>query len=551
MHAEQHSALLDTALKLVGVLVRNAGAPQHAGHAAGHVAGGFPQPGRERPRRDDRTDARHHDSNGREDLPAQFPEARGGTGVLDVRAGRGVHLLGEGARFVMAGGDDGDLIAGDTGRVQGARSRGGGRRIREQAEDERVRHSRYVTSQRNAADMRTDLAGVRAGRVPPQAPFDAAIIGGGPAGAWLGYRLASSGARVAIVDGSHPREKPCGGGVSARALAVLRSLPDVVPRGVAVSGARFAVGGASAAVPLRHANGPAMPLVVVSRREFDGALLQAAIRAGAHHVPARATGIARTSTGWTVATPAGALAAHWLAGADGANSFVRRHVLRPFTREDLSVASGYFVHGRTDTQIDIEFTEAPPGYLWSFPRPDHLAVGICGQADGTTSAELLAGTARWIARHVPGRVETTRYSWPIPSLTERAVVGERPAGDRWLLLGDAAGLVDPITREGIFFALESADLAARALLGRDAARTYVRLLQRDVLRELRKAARMKPRFFASSFNVLLVDALRRSGRIRRIMGDLVSGEQTYRGLRRRLLMTGEARLAYEYMRLGG
>ena len=341
--------------------------------------------------------------------------------------------------------------------------------------------------------------------------------------------------------------------MSARALSVIRPLADadVLPQGVLVSGARFTVRTRTAAVALRQVHGSTPPLVVVSRREFDRALLQAAIRAGAHHIPRRVTEVERAGAGWTVTTATDRLTADWLVGADGANSLVRRRVLQAFRREDLSIASGYFVHDRTGTSIDIEFTESPPGYLWSFPRPDHLAVGICGQADGTTSAQLLAGTARWIDSHVPGRVETARYSWPIPSLSEGAVLRERPSGDRWLLVGDAAGLVDPITREGIFFALESADLAARALLGPGSAAAYLRLLRQDVLRELHKAARMKSRFFASSFNVLLVDALRRSGRIRRIMGDLVSGEQTYRGLRRRLLMTGEVRLAFEYLRLGG
>ena len=58
--------------------------------------------------------------------------------------------------------------------------------------------------------------------------FHVAIVGGGPAGAWTAFQLARAGARVAIVDGSHPREKPCGGGLSARALQLLRPLPDAV-----------------------------------------------------------------------------------------------------------------------------------------------------------------------------------------------------------------------------------------------------------------------------------------------------------------------------------
>jgi geranylgeranyl reductase family protein len=379
--------------------------------------------------------------------------------------------------------------------------------------------------------------------------FDVAIVGAGPAGSWAAYRLASAGARVALIDGSHPREKPCGGGLSARALDVLRPVNAHLPESVAIETARFAARGQSAVVPLRPSGGtPA--LAIASRRELDDALLAVAQTAGAQHIARRATGFARTNRGWTIDTDTNRLSASWIVGADGANSFVRRRVYRAFDRGDLSIASGYFVHGVSGRHIDIEFTERPPGYLWSFPRPDHLAVGICGQADRTSSSELLDGTARWLKGRVDDRgARWTRYSWPIPSLAERALERERPAGDRWILVGDAAGLVDPITREGIFFALQSAAVAAASLMGRDAVAAYTLALQTTIHQELRKAARMKERFFGSLFSGLLVAALQRSERIRTIMAGLVSGQQTYRGLRRRLLLTGELRLALEYLRL--
>src|SRR4029450_2779978 len=90
---------------------------------------------------------------------------------------------------------------------------------------------------------------------------------------------------------------------------------------------------------------------------------------------------------------------NWPVGADGANSLVRRSVGRPFPRSALSIASGYFVRGRTSPKIDIAFTSEPAGYLWSFPRHDHLAVGACGQANETSSADLLTASADWIREH--------------------------------------------------------------------------------------------------------------------------------------------------------
>lgn len=119
-----------------------------------------------------------------------------------------------------------------------------------------------------------------------------------------------------------------------------------------------------------------------------------------------------------------------------------------------------------------------------------------------------------------------------------------------MLIGDAAGLVDSITREGIFFALQSADVAAGAILaGGDPTARYGEALRRDVYPELARAARLKAGFFQPRFIRLLVSALERPA-IAAIMADLVAGRQCYRGLRRRLLRTLEFRLAWRFIAPG-
>jgi geranylgeranyl reductase family protein len=383
------------------------------------------------------------------------------------------------------------------------------------------------------------------------ASFDVAIVGAGPAGAWTARSLATRGAQVAVIDGSHPREKPCGGGLSARALRLLQLPPERLSSSVIVRRGRFAAAGESADISLDRPESAEPALVVVSRRELDGLLLEQAVDAGAIHIARRVVDIAREKGGWRLTTDTSRLDADWVIGADGANSLVRRKVNRAFPRDQLSIASGHFVHGASDTHIDVEFTRTPPGYLWAFPRKDHLAVGVCGQADETTSAALFDASSRWIRARCRASNHLTRYSWPIPSLTAAGLALETPAGDRWILVGDAAGLVDPITREGIFFALLSGELAADSLAAPDAARRYADAVRSGMHRELRKAARIKARFFGPRFSRLLVQSLGRSDRIARIMADLVAGRQTYDGLRRRLLLTGEWRLLWEYLMLVG
>ncbi len=383
----------------------------------------------------------------------------------------------------------------------------------------------------------------------PLKPFDVAVVGAGPAGAWAAARLASGGASVALIDGSHPREKPCGGGVTGRALALLGSSIDCLVDGVPIESASFAFGDRVATMPLAESGQPPR-LAVVPRRTFDGYLVDRAVRAGATLFQTRATDVLGSGTSWRIATRGDAIVARRVIGADGPGSLVRRRLSSPFARADLSIAAGYYVHGASSRQIDIAFVERPAGYLWSFPRRDHLAIGTCAQADATSTAEMLAVTERWIDRHVSGGTRE-RYSWPIPSLRVATLERERPAGEGWLLAGDAAGLVDPITREGIFFALMSAEHAASSILeGRDSASAYVERLRDTIYAELILAARLKARFFRPGFMRLFLSALTRSRRIRAIMSDLVAGEQPYHTLRRRLLSIFELRLMFELFGAG-
>jgi flavin-dependent dehydrogenase len=112
-----------------------------------------------------------------------------------------------------------------------------------------------------------------------------------------------------------------------------------------------------------------------------------------------------------------------------------------------------------------------------------------------------------------------------------------------MLLGDAAGLVDPLTREGIYYALLSGRKCAEAIL-RDTGRAgaiYEEELRQEVYPELARAAALTSGFFAPRFSQLLIDALRRHEGVRQVFVDLIAGRQPYRGLPLRLLRTGDWR----------
>ncbi len=390
------------------------------------------------------------------------------------------------------------------------------------------------------------------------AATDIAIVGAGPAGAWAAWRLARAGARVALIDASHPREKPCGGGVTGRALA---EVADAVAPGslaaVTVREAHFLDrhGDQPAVVALGPvAGGPGLdrrPLVVASRAELDGRLLSAACAAGATLLAARARDVRPHAGGFDIATTAGTVRSRFLIGADGAGSLVRRRLARALSRDQISIATGYFAHGATSDSIVIGFLDDPPGYFWSFPRPTHLAVGVCAQADaGATSAALRLRIGAWLrARGLADDVALQPYAWPIPSLTVEGLSRNQVSGPGWCLVGDAAGLVDPITREGIYFALESGRLAADAIAGGGAsAARYAEAVHDTIGPELRRAARLKAGFFRPRFLGLLVDALRQSPGVRAVMADLIAGRQPYQGLAWRLGRTFELGLAWRLLR---
>ena len=393
---------------------------------------------------------------------------------------------------------------------------------------------------------------------------DVAIVGAGPAGAWAAYTLARRGARVTIFDPSHPREKPCGGGVTGRALALVADAigRTQCPQRVIRSARFIDANGGDARIdlefdrvgadlrvrpdsPTNHAS-----LIVASRAVFDAALLDAARGAGASVSGSRVTNVTVDADGARIDTAGGTHRAGVVIGADGANSLVRRKIVQPFPRRLLSIATGFFAHGVTSDEVVIELVADPAGYLWSFPRPDHLAIGVCTQADaGIAPAALREQAREWTGRmHLAEDARLEPYSWPIPSLDARAFDTLALASDRWALAGDAAGLVDPITREGIYFALLSGQWAAEAVADGRFPRDYTARVRDEIAPELACAARFKAGFFRPAFMRLLVHALQRSATVREILVDLVAGRQSYLSLKWRLLKTLEIGLAWKMAR---
>jgi flavin-dependent dehydrogenase len=209
---------------------------------------------------------------------------------------------------------------------------------------------------------------------------------------------------------------------------------------------------------------------------------------------------------------------------------------------DAMSALGYYVQGDQE-RIDIQFLPSLEGYIWIFPRCGHLSVGICGK--GEPAAALRKRLEDYMTEKGIQWKGAPFYSHLLPSLDTPSWKQNRVAGEGWMAVGDAAGLVDPITGEGLYYAIRSADLASRAILHEagsiaDRVLAYRRALRHDFAADLEFGSRLAKRIFLGSFlwggvPARMVQFTRRSPRFSVIMQDLFAGKQPYIGLKKRLL----------------
>jgi geranylgeranyl reductase family protein len=362
-----------------------------------------------------------------------------------------------------------------------------------------------------------------------------AVLGGGPAGAFAAAELASAGLDTVVIDEKLAWEKPCGGGLTYKAYSQYPFLvQNDTPKKRITETVLAAPGAGEAALRLNE------PLLIYSRFDLNRLLLERAERAGAQIEKTRVTGIERQSSGWRLKTKSGALDADFCMIATGARNPLRE-VGTQLTTSDTMSTLGYYVPGERD-RIDIQFLRGLEGYIWVFPRCGHLSVGICGK--GEPAQVLRARLERYMADKGISAQGASFYSHALPSLETRSWKKNRVAGEGWMAVGDAAGLVDPITGEGIYYAVRSADLAAKALLAEcsleEKVGAYRRSLRRDFSNDLEFSSRLAKkvflgRFLMGSVPARMVQFTRRSPRFSALMQDLFAGTQSYLGLKKRLL----------------
>jgi flavin-dependent dehydrogenase len=270
----------------------------------------------------------------------------------------------------------------------------------------------------------------------------------------------------------------------------------------------------------------------VSRESLDGYLLKKAVGSGAILIEERVTGVEKANDSWLVRTGSGEYHAKLLVGADGVNSVVRGTVAGRIPKENMAACIGYYVRGVERDYSVLKFFKDFKGYAWIFPRETYSSVGV--GLDIKRAKQLPEYLNRFMEDYCPGVEKISPFGALVPAAREPDFYKAPCSGEDWVLIGDAAGHVDPVLGEGIRYALWDAELAAGAIV-RGTPAEFDALWRKAYYRDFVEACKLRDFIYDSGMLERGVSLISRSGTFAHIMMGVIAGTQSYRDLRKTVI----------------
>ena len=358
--------------------------------------------------------------------------------------------------------------------------------------------------------------------------YDAIVIGAGPAGSTAARLLARSGAKVIMLDrAGFPRDKPCGGGVTIQAARELDiDLAPVIERTITKAQMSIRLGGAF------NREWPQPLSYMTQRSRLDAYLAEMACEAGADfRDAAQVREIEANESHVIVRSNGDTMRARTVIGADGANGVTAKALGFIDKQRRAAVAfeaDATFQNGgasRWEDAIALDMGTIPGGYGWLFPKGDHVNIGVGGwKYAGPTLRDELSALCAFLDLDVAKLTNLRGYNLPLRD------AGAPIASRNALLVGDAAGLVDPLSGEGIHAAFVSGRLASEAVqryLAGDAndLAGYEAAVDRELMSEIEVSYKLQAVLYR--FPRPSVAVLRHSDRFWGNFCGLIRGETTY------------------------
>lgn len=364
--------------------------------------------------------------------------------------------------------------------------------------------------------------------------YDIAIIGGSCAGAATGYTLAKAGGKAVIIDKAvFPRKKLCGGMITEKTIRLLKQVYGGISEEIVIDSAysTFGIYHADLGKICKYTH-PSSKLYFVDRTIFDNFFLKKAASVGCTIISGQK--VLEVKDNSVIVDSGEEIFADFIVGADGANSIARKSLSLNIRKNHYAIALEVDVNyedlkcfnDKEGIFPKLYFGFINFGYAWVFPKKDFATIGIGGLIHSNTKSirnlfitflkVMSKGDISSLIHNIAG------FPTPFHNLIKK------PGQKNIFLVGDAAGLIDPITGEGIYFAILSGKFAADAILaGGHCIESYNYLVKKNIHKLLKQAYFMKRFFFHPKGLPYAMFKLSHNNKYGKYYFDLLSGEIDY------------------------